>query len=797
MNEIAESQLAYMYSNAPVPITYDTNPHAVFSLPTSIVKDSANLNVYKQTILPRLSGEGDVSIALRDINTGITGALLPWRDSENGNDPSTSPGQVSGSILYIDAPVSRSFTLTSFSESSMTATLELEDTAANIASISTIFSACRDYAGSRYVYLRVAVNCSWDQKYDDCIFLVDIMYFANYDSTHILLPYSKVAGFEKESETNVERTVQHISYFAGTPPTFSDNGYMLLTIGDGAIDPISGYRFLDYQVDSTTFNLVPNTGEGAENIGPNDEYVFIGELYYPFGENGIEDTRYGDVKNNSFVIAGPQYNINDMSSSSGAHNYIVANHGDTYFQRWDDLRVKPHSEDNVNSVVDIVSVMLETHINIDGRTDNNRGTKYIASMNNAQFNSLNKAYSQPNNFVSQRDLDADFNLDTYRNYLTWTLQKASMAETDEWMHITLANSLALDGDKGVCRAIRRFQNSLVAFQDRSISEILFNSRTQIPVSEGVPIEIANSGKVDGKRVLSNNYGCLNKWSIVEGKSALYFVDNIHKAFCGLGGQSINNISSRFGFDAIFRRSNSTEVWNPKDQKNVVSFYDRIHSDVYLMFDYPAELNEAGGSLVFSETLGQFTTFLGYTDVPMMTNIGHRFISFRKSFVAPYANKLWAQNAGLYCNFFGRQDDFYITYNTIPEPYADKIWTNLEYRADFYKVFDNSGNETDAESILDGGDIDGATGNYLKDETFDKLVAWNEYQTTGTFTADASTKKFRIWRTQIPRAIITETNKYGFDRIRNPWMKLFMGKDMSGDDNKNMMQLHDVNVIYYE
>lgn len=801
-NQITSSTLAFMYSNAPVPVTYDTNPHCVFSLPTIVKQDASSLNVYEQTILPHLSGETDVTIASRDIPNSITGALLPWRDSENGNNPNAAPGQNTGSVLVVGGmSLPNNFELQSFSEGGMYAAVELTDTSANISALSDTWTLCQSYAGARSVFVRIKVSCSWNSSYDNKIFLIDVANFAAYDSTHLIMPYAKVAGFDSQSSSTVKKNVEYATYTAGSPATITAGDssltgtplYVSLAIGDGSTSLIAGYPYLDYKVNSTVFNLTPGTG--AETIGAKDEYVFIGEIYYPFGEGGAVDTRYGDVKNNKFVVAGPQYKIADMSSSSGAHNYIIGNHGDTYFQRWDDLRVKPHSEDDVNSVVDIVSVMLETHINIDGRTDHNRETKYIASMDNANFDSINPVYSQPNNFISQRDLDVDFNQDSYGSYITWTLEKHPMEEVDEWSHITLANNLALDGDKGICRAIRRFQNTLYAFQDRSISEILFNSRTQLTTTSGTPVEIANSGKVDGKRTITNNYGCRSKWSIVEGKAALYFIDNINKAFCGFNGQAIDNISSRLGFDALFRSSNSMEIWNPKEWMNEISFYDKIHSDVYLMFWYPLDFYDRTGSLVYNENLGRFTTFLGYSDVPMMTNVLHNFVSFHKN--RSGVNKLWWQNKGFFCNFFGEQDDFYMTYNVTPEPYKDKIWTNLEYRADFYTAFDSNNEESMYEFILDGGDKTGHVGNYLKDKTFDKMLVWNEYQQTEEFNASASEKKFRIWRTQIPRAIVTDTNKYGFDRIRNPWIKLFMGKKVEDDEKKNMMQLHDINVIYYE
>ena len=60
---------------------------------------------------------------------------------------------------------------------------------------------------------------------------------------------------------------------------------------------------------------------------------------------------------------------------------------------------------------------------------------------------------------------------------TWSLTKSSAALTDAWTNITMASVLDLDGDKGAVNTINRFNNVLIAFQDKGISNILFNSRT--------------------------------------------------------------------------------------------------------------------------------------------------------------------------------------------------------------------------------------------------------------------------------------------------------------------------------
>ena len=530
-------------------------------------------------------------------------------------------------------------------------------------------------------------------------------------------------------------------------------------------------RYKTYSLTQEKFNI--------SGLSSGDSYMFIGEIYRDFSPDddygGISDFA---IQNNRFIPAGPRYSLDEIAKN----NVIYGNQGDTYFQRWDCVKTLPYSDDAVYGVTDITSVMLETHINIDGRTDRYRGGNKLTSYDYTVFGTINPAYSQPNNFVVSRDLDEDFNTDAYRSSLTWTLPKADMAVVDEWSHITLASSLKLDGDKGICQALRRFQNSIVAFQDRGIAEVLFNSRTQLSTTDGVPVELANSGKVDGKRYISNKYGCINKWSIVEGKRALYFIDNINKSFCAFTG-NVESLSSRLGFSAWFRKNNSIKPWTPEAFENIVSFYDRIHSDVYLV---KASDNDRQPCLVYNEAVGAFTSFFDYSHVPMMANVSDRFISFRD-------NKLWLQNEGFYCNFFGKQYDFWMKYRVTPEPYSDKIWTNIEYRADFYRVLDENGNSTlnNEQMLEDLEEID-----YQPIETFDSITVSNEYQTTGEYKR-RPLKKFRIWRYVIPRAVATDNNIYGLDRIRNPWANILFKKAPLLDENRDLVQLHDFLVYYFE
>lgn len=775
------SDTPYLYSTAPVQIEFSTSSHAVISLHTN---DSQE-DYYSQYILPRLFSEEATNIPGRNTSTHVTGALIPWIYAKDRYNYAKVEG--------VNVPI---FIEDSYNDSSKTVTLH-----ANINSepslnrhdpeFYTVWQSIIDEFGGEDVYTIV-----YSSTYSYFVRINDVYRTPNGSGSPLFkIELNTAKCISRIRRDSVRNPVVMGNVRSGRVINIQQDAaarVAVTLVGSAEINvrtasmTVRAYPFRDYVVNQPIINPAPNS-EKAPTLINTDRYFFIGEVFKDYGE-GETDTRYGGitlsaVETNRFVVAGPQYMLEDMAGDNT--DYIYGNQGDTYFQRWDSLRVKPFSKDATNQVIDITSLMLETHINLDGRTDLQRGITELASIDVAQFGTLNSVYSQHNNFVLKRDLDEDFNTDTYRSSITWTLPKADMADVDEWTHITLGSTLKLDGDKGICRALRRMQNSLIAFQDRGISEILYNSRTQLSTQDGVPVEIANSGKVDGKRYITNKYGCVNKWSIVEGKSGLYFMDNINKAFCAFNGNGIDNLSSRLGFSAWFRNNSFIEPWTPVlNAESMVSFYDKVHSDVYLV--KTSETDQP--CLVYNELLGTFTSFYSYGNVPMMVNVDDKFVSFK-------SGSLWLQNEGLYCNFFGEQSDFWVQYRVTPNPYTDKIWTNIDYRADFYRTLDENGIEV-VERNEDLTDLDEWA--YQKDETFDVLKVWNEYQNTGE-NKKRPIKKFRIWRYEIPRALPGGTNLFGLDRIRNPWINLLLKKKYDDDSqsNQDMMQLHDVTVTYFE
>jgi len=512
--------------------------------------------------------------------------------------------------------------------------------------------------------------------------------------------------------------------------------------------------------------------------GKSLDFLWLAELY----KDADSSSRFGGkgrtaVMGNKWLVAGEAKSF----SSSDSSVTLDWTDGDTYYQRYDCLKTYPFTNDDVNQITEILSFMCETHVNIDGRYDRNRGQIRNFTMRPENFNKLNPVYSQQNNFFTSRKLDvSDVSELSYPNHIYYSKTKESGADIDLWTNVTLATTLELDGDKGQITSLNRLNDQLIAFQDSGISQVLYNENVQISSTSGVPIEIANSGKVQGKRYISDTIGCSNKWSITQTPMGIYFIDNNDKSIYLFNGQ-LGNISTSGGFNSWAKQSiPSADVWwNPASYGNFRAVYDKLNQDVLFI--------DGERALAYSEKFGCFTSFYDYGHAPYFENFDDTGIWVKDG-------KLYKHQAGSYGNFFGTKKPFSMTLVANQEPQLDKMFTNLEFRA----CVTGEGTEI--------GD------KFTPLLPFDSLEAWNEYQ-HGVLSLENKnghsmfvhgkddgflSRKFRMWRCDIPRNNVGTT---GFkarplDRIRNPWAYLKLTKNAASDGNLSKVEIHDIMATYF-
>lgn len=544
---------------------------------------------------------------------------------------------------------------------------------------------------------------------------------------------------------------------------------------------------------------------------PNDKSIFetAGEQALPL----VEISRNYDDKTRVATIYGNQTTdalkantwipiSNPVVMEKNKPLTITSNRGDTWYQRYECLKTYPFTSEDVNQVIDIASFMVETHINIDGRYDRNRAQINNLNMSPKNFNLINSVYSQLDNFFNYKILDEDdYRNINYPNQVTWSKTKDSGSVTDPWTNITLASVLEMDGDKGSVNKLIKLNNQLICLQDSGISQILYNENAQVSTTAGVPIELANSGKVQGKRYYTNTIGCSNKWSVVQTPSGIYFMDSNDKGIYIFNGE-LKNITMAGGLNTWAKQNiPSADVeWNPVDFDNFVSYYDAQNQEVLFINKKEA--------LAFSEKFSCFTSFYDYAEAPYLCNLDDTSIWIKNDF-NEYSVSLWQHQAGEYCNFFGENKGYSMTLIGNQEPQTDKIFTNIEFRA----CVEGEGVYTESNN------------RFSPTLPFDTLEVWDEYQhgvlnlsdrnghgrfTHGNADGNASlNRKFRMWRCDVPRdnAPIDDTteSKMGIkrfrvrplDRIRNPWAYFKLSKKAAEKDSfLSKVEVHDIIGTYF-
>lgn len=505
-------------------------------------------------------------------------------------------------------------------------------------------------------------------------------------------------------------------------------------------------------------------------------FMYIGE-FYKDAPSDLSELFGGSspmaFEKNEWHTAGPTALL-----EKGGSLTLNCLQGDTYYQRYDSLKTYPYTDEDSNQIVEILSFMCETRMNIDGRYDNNRGLLSNLYMNKVNFNLFNPAYTQQDNFFNYYFLDPERNNnDTYPNDFIWTKAKTMGEEIDTWSNISSSASYSLDGDNGSLNSIINYNDSLLTFQDTGIAKIMYNDRVQVAASDGIPIELANSQKVSGKQYLSNTIGCSNKKTIQITPNGVYFMDSNSKDLYTLGN-GINSLTKAKGFNNYLYDKNISKF---------KTFYDKKLKDVYFINDE--------NCLDFNEQLNEFEGFYDYEGTDYMFSYNDSFISIKNG-------SIWKQYAGDYNTFYGKYKPFWLTLIS-NDGNVDKTFNTVEFEADSWDKDNN-----------------------LMSDTFDHLSAWDEYQIGESNLRTINSikyyhfsnlkRKFRVWRANIPRELklkgmsfanalakIQEGNVdnttgrvlnmvEGLNRIRNTWAYIRLKKN---NENTDKTVLHGVKVSY--
>lgn len=477
------------------------------------------------------------------------------------------------------------------------------------------------------------------------------------------------------------------------------------------------------------------------SVTSQNDYFYLGE-FYTQENNPYADIQGDSVESLQWIPTDQTYKINEVAYGGA---------GDTYYQRWDCLKTYPFDSQDKNQYIDITSFMVESRINLDSRYDGQRGLKNNLGANGSNFNLLNPNYTQNNNFFNYRAIK-ESEENNYSNQITFTKSKLSNSDIDNWTNITLANIVSLDGSKGEIKSIKKHNNDLYCFQDSAISKLLYNSRVQINASDGIPIEIGNSSKLEDYVYITTTTGCQNRHSIKSTPKGLYFIDSNSSILYRISDSIYPLSSNKVG---SWMKKLSLGAWTP-NHFTVKLNYNQNTQDVYITTDTEC--------LAYNEQLEEFSSFYSYDNVYYTVNFNNSTIQVDS------LGNLWAMNKGNFNEMFGTYKNYIIGFIVNSDFQYDKIFETVEFTS---------------EDISNRNSLLGAQDYY----PLTQLVVQNEYQ-AGASGTNTLKKKFRVWRWQIPRD--SSNNR---DRIRNTWTEIRMMKDNRNKDNRQN-KIYNISTVYY-
>lgn len=448
--------------------------------------------------------------------------------------------------------------------------------------------------------------------------------------------------------------------------------------------------------------------------------------------------------------------VGDFTTVNHNNNtYLSGSRGDTYYQRWDCLATYPYSKDNKNQVLDIVSFLIESRINLDGNTSSRGQISVNLDYNN--FYNINSVYSQQDNYFSRTNVVLKNLIRNFPYDIVMSSTKVPNSEIDAWTNIKMVNSTQIDSQYGYLTKLHYYNNYIYFFQEKAVGVVNFNSRVQVNTSDGVPIELANSGKLDGVNYINTNYGCINKWAITETSTSMYFVDDLNKSIMAFNGQQFMDLTQTKNMYSWLNTHISSTSWNPTNNNTIRVLYDKLTKDIYFTSNTEA--------LAFNEKLGNFSSIYNYGNVSFLFTLENNSYQVYNSYTN---NTLYELQAGdEYCNFFNNKYNYHVTLIANQEFQQDKVFDTVEFR-------------TDGTEYINNG--------VANDYPFIKLTAQNEYQSSISNTTNLK-KKFRTWRWRIGRhGILNNTRK---DRIRNNWVQITLEGNRT-----DSIKLYDTVITYY-
>lgn len=406
---------------------------------------------------------------------------------------------------------------------------------------------------------------------------------------------------------------------------------------------------------------------------------------------------------------------------------IMVGYGDAFIGRWECLKSHAFSEDDMQSYIDITSLIIESDTNLESRYDNYKGITAASTVSASKFNLFNPVYDQKDNLFSYRSFTEWESISNFQNQICWSEVKTLGEEMDTWCQINVGNNIDLQGEYGKLRGLVNSNNSIYCFQDNAVYRLNYNTRVTISPSDGVPIQLTNNYRVEPPILLRINCGVLSQDDLVKSSNSLYFLDQERGRIFYINEKGeVLDLSSLKGVNSLIAKLGVAKK----------ALFDPNVRDVYFNFQ--------DTTLCYNEDIMEFTSLYDYNSIDFLFSLGGN------TYASKY-NTIFRQRAGEYSNFFEQESPYYIEMLANDSPLKSKTFTNVEFTM-------TSDTTTDV---------------------FNKVEVKTSYQAGDSQLVSNKAKpsnlkrKFRLWRITLPRH--KEDTRETLERMRDTWCKVKLSR----------------------
>tara|TARA_R110000796_G_scaffold236214_1_gene355468 strand:+ start:36982 stop:40947 length:3966 start_codon:yes stop_codon:yes gene_type:complete len=533
----------------------------------------------------------------------------------------------------------------------------------------------------------------------------------------------------------------------GNRPTgrgYNSNSISAVTFVEGSDDPNTIRRTIE-QIHQENNLSVTNGILISEFVKP-DAFKYTGNLY---GGNNYESK----LRTN-YIPIGSYADINDSIT-------VIKSPGDTFVHDFTFTKASKTgvtiASPGVNQLTEIVSFKVETSVDLKNRNDNSdQDWDSENQPNYDSFQKYNTVYSQKENILKRRNVDANFKeINEFGTTIRATKKKIAGEVIDSWTDDLVNETMDLDGKYGSINGTINFKDQIYTFQDKAVCAISINPRVQTQASDGLSLELGTGRVLQDYQYVTTKSGSINKWGIVGGAKGIYYYDTLNKSLFRVNDSTEMSLSDLKGLRSWFHNNadyTSFKQDNPLLNNGVLLGYDTYNKDVYITLQ-----GNVNKTRVFNEKLDQFVDTKLYIPNSYIDS-SHKFFGTNNNL------DVHKFNEGIYNEYFGVNHPSFVTLMINPAADLDCVFNNIIYKSEVY---------------LNGVD--------LSDQTLTYIRAYNEHQDSGIVpfvNRQNIARKFRDWKALIPRE--------GRDRMRNPWLFLELG--FENPDGKKLV-LHDTNVLY--